>query len=223
MESVSCPTCDREDFSSEVGMKIHHSKSHGVSLAGRHTTCTQCGTDIRKAKHELENAEKNFCSNSCRGAWRSENWSEDDSSLWQGGPVRVSCYQCGEEFYRKGSQVEKYDRNFCSSECFGHWRSRYQQGEDNPVWTGGESIYDAVKRLLDDEPWDNIAERERESVCQLCGCSETSDGRALAVHHIVPVMSGGCNAQQLLMTLCPGCHRKTEAYTRKFTTPVLLE
>lgn len=133
------------------------------------------------------------------------------------------CAYCGSDVKRRRDQAEKYDRNFCDTTCLGNWRSENQTGQDNPVWTGGESIRVAVRTLIGDESWDDIAEGERAEACYCCGATETADGKALAVHHIVPIMAGGCNEPELLMTLCPSCHRTVEAYTKTITEPVLID
>ena len=220
---TTCPTCNRDDFDSPRAMKTHHTKAHGESIAGVEVECERCGSEVRRSPYAIENRERVFCDLDCKGAWRQENWTGSNTPKWKGGPVTVPCHQCGDQFERRRDQVEKYDRSFCSSTCLGEWRSQAQRGSDNPVWTGGAAIRSTVRQLIGDEPWEEIAGRERESSCELGGTSETGDGRALAVHHTVPVMAGGCNASELLMTLCPACHRRVEAYTRRIVEPVLVD
>lgn len=220
---TACPTCNRDDFNSKRGMKVHHSKAHGKSIAGLEVECEWCDATVRRQEYAVENRERIFCDLDCKGAWRQENWTGPDTPKWKGGPATVSCHQCGDRFERRRDQAEKYERSFCDSECLGKWRSRAQRGSNNPVWTGGAAIKSTVRQLIGGAPWEDIAEREREPCCELCGTSETGDGRALAAHHIVPIMCGGCNTSELLMTLCPVCHRRVEAYTRRITEPVLTD
>lgn len=271
-ESKKCPSCDRNDFVSEMGMKQHHKRTHGESIAGvevicdfcgdetrtrpnrltnDHHFCNQecegewrsdylsgdngplwkggkinvdcyyCGGQVKRYLREVEASRRTFCDASCRGQWRSENWTKEDLPRWDGGPLSITCYNCGEEFERKRSQVDRAERQFCSRECFGIWRSDFQRGPKNPSWTGGVHIRVAVRNLIGSQPWKYLARQERESECEICSTKETGDGRALSVHHTIPVMAGGCNESPLLMTLCNGCHRKAEAYTRKFTEPIL--
>lgn len=274
-EDTTCPTCGRDDFASVRGMKSHHARSHGESIAGvavvcnfcgeetrtrpsslatnEHHFCDEicrgkwrseclsgrnaplwsggmetiechfCGDEIKRYRHEIERSERNFCDATCRGAWRSDNWMVDDLPRWNGGPVTVQCYQCEKKFERKRSQIEEYERQFCSRSCFGEWRSEFQRGKNNPSWTGGSDVRVSVRDLLGDRPWKKVTEEERGSECELCGVHTTADGRALSVHHLVPIMAGGCNESELLMTLCTGCHRKVEASTRKFVEPVLVD
>lgn len=222
-ESATCPTCQRDDFESAAAMKIHHKKTHDVSLAGVGVDCHWCGERVRRRKNRVENAERIFCDASCRGSWRSENWTAEDFPRWKGGLQTVACHQCGNTFDRRRDQVEEYERSFCGRDCFGTWRSNYQRGENNPAWTGGREIRTTVRDLIGDEPWDRTADRVREQSCETCGKEQTSDGRRLSVHHIVPIMAGGCNDPELLMTLCMTCHRRVEAYTRRFVKPLLCE
>jgi len=220
---VQCPTCTRDDFKSRMAMKIHHAKVHGESIAGVEVDCHWCGNSVRRNRSRIESAERIFCDAECRGAWRSENWSNDEFPRWNGGPVTVECHRCGETFERRRNQVDRAERSFCSRSCFGAWRSEFQRGANNPSWTGGESVRTAVRDLIGQVPWETVASNVRRDHCKMCGDAETTDDRALAVHHIIPIMAGGCNGPELLMTLCPKCHRRVEAYTRQYVEPVLVE
>lgn len=67
----ACPTCGREDFKNERGMKQHHARIHGESL---NTTTRQCGVcegdyRVRKDKDSVA------CSVECLAEWRSEKLS----------------------------------------------------------------------------------------------------------------------------------------------------
>ncbi|WP_157972353.1 HNH endonuclease signature motif containing protein [Saliphagus sp. LR7] len=48
----------------------------------------------------------------------------------------------------------------------------------------------------------------------MCGESGPDAPQNLAVHHIVPILSGGCNSDDLLIPLCHSCHRLSEEYCR---------
>jgi len=41
-EGAQCPTCDRTDFKSKHGMKIHHFQAHDESLAKKIVECEEC-------------------------------------------------------------------------------------------------------------------------------------------------------------------------------------
>lgn len=185
--------------------------------------CPHCGDEIERHPHEINQSDRNFCDATCRGQWRSENWSRENFPVWKGGKVTVECDWCSVEVERRRDQLKKYERSFCSDDCLGEWRSSIQRGQNNPVWTGGRHIREAIRRLIGNSPWTKIASQARKSECGMCKTGTTSDGRQHAVHHIVPLMAGGCNEPELLMTLCPSCHRKVEAYTRQLLSPVLVE
>jgi NMD protein affecting ribosome stability and mRNA decay len=48
----------------------------------------------------------------------------------------------------------------------------------------------------------------------MCGEERAPTDRALDVHHIPGLMDGGCNADELLTSLCNECHKKAEHYLR---------
>lgn len=129
-----CPTCDKE-LSSERGAKVHHKRVHGESIAGIELTCEHCGASYRKKPHEAPRS--SFCSQKCKNAWQSENWTGEDAPNWQGGGVKIVCEQCGEGCWRKPSAAEQ--SRFCSLDCQAAWRSENLTGADSPNWTGGEA------------------------------------------------------------------------------------
>ena len=98
-------------------------------------------------------------------------------------------------------------------------------GQDHHNWRGGKSIYDAVKRqLAREESWESVRTRVRESQDHQCAmCGEKPRDRGLDVHHIVPILVGGTNDDELLMGLCKSCHRRSEWYTRSLLEPVLVD
>lgn len=63
------------------------------------------------------------------------------------------------------------------------------------------------------------------AICALCGSDDEDSeyGRDFDVHRIVPVISGGINHEDLLLVLCPSCHKKADWYTRQFVDPVLAD
>lgn len=97
-------------------------------------------------------------------------------------------------------------------------------GQDHPRWRGGKNLYDAVKKCIRRESWNDTRERARGRVDRRCEmCSTTQPNRGLDVHYIVPLMCGGTNRDGNLMALCQSCHRIVEAHTRELFDPVLVE
>lgn len=88
-------------------------------------------------------------------------------------------------------------------------------GPDHPHWNGGgRRLYRKLRLSYGTRTWgmvrENVVERDG-NVCQFQGCgSET-----LAVHHIVPVLAGGTNSEDTLLSLCPHHHKVAEIYTKE--------
>jgi len=69
---VCCPTCERQ-FTSVKGMKIHHKRVHGDSIAGELVECGTCGAEFSKTPVLVERDSHHFCSNSCRTEWKAHS------------------------------------------------------------------------------------------------------------------------------------------------------
>ncbi len=141
----------------------------------------------------------------------------------------VECSWCGDEVYKSAGQLDEMgdyaiDNHFCDKECETQFKRHNWVREGHPNWEGGKSDLNAVRHLLSEVSWQETARKVRKRdghVCQMCG--EFGVGRSLDVHHIVPVVSGGNNHPDNLITLCISCHRKAEEYTKQFTEPHLLK
>ena len=130
-ESFECPTCDRTDFKSESGVKIHHAQAHGESIAGVDVECDWCGSTVTKGARHVGEGEKNFCGNECQAEYQRRNWSGADHPNYN--RVNVECEVCGEIVEKPPSYAEKADHHFCSTSCYGEWRSEALTGENNPL------------------------------------------------------------------------------------------
>lgn len=99
-------------------------------------------------------------------------------------------------------------------------------GRDSPTWRGGYSHKQTVRDLLPGTSFytqrKEVLERDNYT-CQMCGRHEGEIGREPDVHHIVPVLCGGTNATELMISLCPSCHTTAEHRTYDFTDPLLVE
>jgi 5-methylcytosine-specific restriction endonuclease McrA len=98
-------------------------------------------------------------------------------------------------------------------------------GADSPHWTGGKSIYDGVKHALP-LAWREQRRQQRERdnrTCQLCGEKRDPTEQRLDVNHLIPILCGGTNGDYNLMSMCRGCHSKTEAFVRKHISSVLVD
>lgn len=128
-----CPTCDRDDFATESGMKTHHSVIHGESLAGHWIECDWCGEEHHKRQLKDRN-EHEFCSKECFSNYQSNELCGEDSHMWDGGKVKVECVQCETSVEKFPAYAEKGERQYCSNKCHAVWMSENQTGEDNPTY-----------------------------------------------------------------------------------------
>lgn len=211
-----CPTCDRE-FDTERALKIHHSKSHGESIAGVELTCKNCGSTYRKPPSMASRS--SYCSQDCQ----SEHFSEirDEPFGGERNGVYLTCETCGDE-YRRAAANAKGSR-FCSRECQSKmqsvefsskdWHLTGVTGADHPAYTGHEDYYG--------ENWSEqraaTITRDGET-CVVCGCERDTHrkihGCDLHVHHIQPIATfetpEASNTLNNLITLCRPCHAKWE-------------
>lgn len=190
-KEFSCPTCDREDFESRKGMRMHHAKVHGESL--RHVTvvCENCGDAFEKEPHHVENSERHYCSKQCQSEYLSQK-------------VDVECLNCGDIFERSPSGVR--NRNFCSRSCtddylVGEKHTNYKWGKDREY---GSNWWQQRKLA-----------RQRDSYeCQICGKGKGELDRLPDVHHIIPIRTfddpNQGNKLDNLITLCRTHHRRWE-------------
>lgn len=217
-EEQECPDaeCDRI-FDSGRGVKVHHKKAHGESIAtGGSATrdCDGCGGTIHRPpagfvnQRTGEEHHRHFCSDGCREQWH-QSWMEaggEGHPAWDGGLVTVACDWCGDEKDVKPSTAER-GRTFCDKRCEGAWRSENVVGPDHHNWKGGgQPNYG--------EGWTRARRRVRGRdgyECRDCGVTEAEAARELDVHHIwfVRVFDDPSDAHFLdnLLTVCRSCHR----------------
>lgn len=221
MSGKECPTCDSV-YKNEHGMKIHHAKVHGESLRGKDVECDWCGEVFSRLPCFINNTKRNFCPNKdCLPKWLSENKSGENHPMWKGGSVTVSCDWCSDEKDVNPYEIRELNHHFCDQECHGKWLSENKSGEDSPHYNGMgfSNKYLTIRDALSNVSWDTIRHRhDKDGVCEHCG--DKSNNR-IALHHIIPVMSGGINEGWNFMELCATCHNHIEHYTKSFTEPHL--
>lgn len=133
MPAPECPTCDRSDFKSERGMKLHHAKTHGESIRTQEVTCTWCQNTVEKEPWNIDSDRDHFCDFECRSKYQSENWSESDNPNWK--RVTVHCDYCGDAIQRPPSIAEKGKLNFCDYSCSADWKAENLTGSNHPLYT----------------------------------------------------------------------------------------
>jgi len=128
--SIECPTCGRDDFDDESGMKVHHSVAHGESIAGVEAECANCGVTFRAEPNEVEQSENVFCEKECYSEWQTQNTSGESHPRWAG-RVEKTCVNCGETVVKEPWEIEDSEHTFCDKDCHGEWLSDNVVGEDH--------------------------------------------------------------------------------------------
>lgn len=224
-EDTQCPSCGRKDFASKGGMKIHHSLSHGESIAGVELICENCNEKYREESNREERS--SYCSKECMYEANQEKYSGKGNPSWSGGKMEHICDWCGEYF----TGIRKYngkEHAFCDKDCYGKWQSENRVGKEAAGYNGGNKRYHAALRdAISFSGWDKSWHMRRkeyrtdnDTSCKMC--KSTIGKRKNDLHHIIPVLSGGVHSDELLMPLCMSCHRKVEAYSKDFTEKYLL-
>jgi len=158
----SCPSCDKK-LPTEHGLKCHHSRVHGESLAAFTTVeCLHCGDEIRRYSSEIERKDRHFCDKSCELAWQREErpsaeCSHCGASLslppsevkekehdfcdaecyeeWRSAEiVETECGCCGSSLERPAPRLERAENQFCNPDCRAKWQAEAFEGEDSPSW-----------------------------------------------------------------------------------------
>ena len=168
--------------------------------------CEWCGSEYSVPKWKASRSK--FCSMSCRAARTADTYNVCTR-------VTLVCNHCDSEY--DVAEHRSNESRFCSRECLNQWqRDNPICGTENPNWNGGRSLYDSLLKQMP-RAW-TVARRETRKrdgrTCQMCGLHGAEHYRKLSVHHIVPVVSGGTNADFNLLTLCNSCHHRAEQYTR---------
>lgn len=136
MGDTTCPTCGRDDFKSERGMKVHHSKVHNESIAGKIVECTVCGVEKRERKKRANKQDNFFCSHECFGEHLSMQSGEDHPNHTP--RLVIDCEWCGDAVERTPSEVEGCNNIFCSHDCVAEYQSEYRTGDWSHLWEGGK-------------------------------------------------------------------------------------
>jgi hypothetical protein len=141
-----CPTCGRDDFKSEQGMKYHHSRTHGESLTEKELECASCGEIFTRPEYNIVEAENYYCSYECRKNTGEHDCPHENCDYTSDSKLgiqkhhkrthgeslaskSVACDWCEDEITRPQSVIEQYDHNFCDKVCRTNWVSKNNSGE----------------------------------------------------------------------------------------------
>lgn len=224
-EIFECPTCGKNDFKSEGGMKNHHYYVHDESLVPEKKAdvpCPTCGEGYgseravkvhhKKAHGESISDYKCICE-TCGEEFvdYSHNYGKYCSrkcyGLAERDRIERQCEYCGERIERKRSQMlSRYV--FCSRDHVARYREEY---DDFHPWEGAE----ISKR---GKNW----KIQREKTLQRDGfeCQDCGSDELLVVHHKIPFREfeveeyEEANRLENLITLCRSCHIRIETEGR---------
>jgi len=222
-----------------MGLKQHHSRTHGESLTENTKPCDYCGEEITVRDYELERQENHFCDRECSAAWQEKR-------------VINTCDICDSEFEVIASRDDT--AKYCSSECrveatreitgderYNYNSSEYDCAECGTTVTRSPSmVYSEDRVFCSDRCFDeyrrngyeqyygrNWNEQREKALkrdqyrCVDCGKTAAQLYREPDVHHRTPIKQFKSslpepdwwqrgNRLENLITLCPPCHRKWE-------------
>jgi len=237
-KEFSCPTCGKV-CSSDLGVKQHHSRTHGESLTKQTKPCDHCGKEITVNDYEIKRQEHHFCDRDC-------------SYSWQENRVELECEICGESY--EIIEFEADTSTCCSKECriektrqiTGNGRYNYKTKEYACVECGdtvqrspsmvysedrvfcGDKCFDIHRRNGYVQYYGRNWNRQREKAiirdqcrCQVCGKTAADLYREPDVHHLKPLQWFKENYDEPewwergnhlnnLVTFFPPCHREWE-------------
>ena len=180
--------------------------SHPGWKGGKVTyTCERCGKPKQIDRSRVKSGGGRFCSYKCLYAWLGEKHRGSGSPLWKGGPETIMCENCGVEFEVPRRIINGRGARFCSTGCWGEWKSRNLRGEDAQTWQGG------IAHAPYPDDWngslrDTMRTRDRHR-CVICKEMARQGRRDLSVHHINYDKKNSAWAN--LVTLCGSHHAAT--------------
>ena len=134
-DAIVCPTCGKNDFDTEHGLKIHHTAVHddrSLTLEERvEFECERCGSTKQLPPDEAER--RRFCTDPCKNEWQSEAYSDEAGPRCDGGKSTAVYSYCGATEERFLSHVNQI--NFCRDSCEADWKSENRAGEANPNYS----------------------------------------------------------------------------------------
>lgn len=204
-----CPTCG-EVFDSDGGMKIHHYYKHDESIAKEQSECEICGKSFEYYTSEKKGLYCETCVENEQYRDIPDTPSGEENHRYS--KQELECAFCGSNIYRCKSLIKQHSNNFCDIECYGDWRSKNQNGKENPNYVDGRSKTELYKG-----DWSKNRKKalNRDNhTCQKCGKTKEEIGKNPDVHHKIPIrefenVNNGHKIENLIC-LCPECHYEEE-------------
>lgn len=216
--TVLCASCYRQ--SPRMGLPVDAASLRGGIDLAQSKVCPVCERVFHKKRATSQtewDEQTQYCSRACYGkskalpactceqcgqsyrpigrSWSAARYcSRACLTASQRKPLPL-CAMCGETCHKHG-------RRFCSPECKVAW----YRGPAVYNYLGGQAREHYASAF-----WLERARlvRERDKVCQHCG-AESSVGKELHVHHVVPWRISHDDAVENLVTLCPSCHKRED-------------
>jgi len=212
--------------------------------------CDNCGNDVSRQPHELENNNNNFCDKqcydefqteflekncpNCNNSFKTKKYDENkfcSSECYnksKNGKTKVNCNVCNDTVEYYNHRIKKQENFYCSQECRSKQLSDNWKGKNNPNYKDG--VYDNFG-----SNWKKAQRQVRNrarGMCEGCGKSKKLNGRKLDIHHIIPryyfiESEKHCvedsNKMNNLVALCQSCHAKEEPVCRNVLENIILQ
>ena len=166
--SLVCLECGKEFTSRNKKQKFCSTECRDKNQCNKkEVLCDYCGKPIKLPEYRIEKSDHHFCSNKCKGKWKTNNNTEE-----------VLCDCCGKLIKVQKREIKNYNHHFCNDECYRKWNI----GENNPSWNPNLTDEDRQERRYI-ERYNNFIKQvlERDNyTCQLTG----KRGGDLEVHHL---------------------------------------
>jgi len=118
---ATCPTCGRNDFKNQRGLRQHHARTHNESLRFTTVECELCGSDYTVEKRRKD--ESRFCSRECKHDAMETELHPNHTRK------EVPCSNCGELVSKTRKQRHDFDAHYCDSDCM--YESQSGEGHQN--------------------------------------------------------------------------------------------
>ena len=152
-----CPTC-RKEFKNEHGVKVHHSRAHGESLAREVVECAWCGEEFEVTTYAANKHGWHTCSDKCDSKYRPATYTQENNPN-AGNWHTIDCEHCGEGYRVPEHRLES--SRFCSLECKYNWESDNLSGEQAHAWNGGTATLTCENCGEKYEVFQSLAENSR--------------------------------------------------------------
>ena len=150
---------DRGKYCSQTCFRKHSFRLHNKTMI-----CKGCGKEFRQyASRKAE-----YCSKEC----------------WRASKIKAVCEYCGQDFYRRPSDMERGKHQYCSKPCFAASRLKRMPRTSNP---------NGLRRIL--------MRRNKIERCERCSFNIIP---LLVIHH--KDLHRENNKVTNLQVLCPNCH-----------------